>query len=110
MPSHRSGTAAPGTAAPPPPPPVQTPITSAAEPEPPPQARLAPIGHGVSPTLNQVWHEDEVVRSAKQLAQFFNGEVVIEDGLLQDAGSEGEAIPPAPPPTSGMDDDDDVPF
>jgi hypothetical protein len=35
-----------------------------------------------APTMNQIWNEDEALRAAKNVAQFFNGEIVLDTDAL----------------------------
>ncbi len=105
------------------------------------QAQLAPIGEaGLPPTVKPLWEEDEIVRSAKQLAQFFNGEVVRDEVVVGElapkdvvvdvaAVAAAESVPAIAPQASeaiahsstepvtvpasvaeNIDEDDDVPF
>ena len=70
------------------------------------QAQLAPIGEaGLAPTVKPLWEEDEIVRSAKQLAQFFNGEVVRDEVVIEDLAAKDrviEAVAIAQPATSAI--------
>jgi hypothetical protein len=43
--------------------------------------------------MTQVWQEDEVLRAAKSLAQFFNGEVVADSEAIESEPFSDENVP-----------------